>query len=269
MFESETLVLQANKKVYFASDLHLGAPNHAESLVREKKFVRWLNQISADAQTVFLVGDLFDFWFEYRQVVPRGYVRLLGKLAELSDAGIEIIIFSGNHDIWMFDYFQREIGARVLRKPTVFEVQSPTQTRSFFVAHGDGLGPGDYSYKFLKKIFESPLSHFGFGRVLHPNFSFKLGQSWARASWEKHRLLPQPTFYGEDREFLLLYAKQIEADQHHDFYVFGHRHIKLDFSINATSRFFILGDWITHFSYAQYDGQTMQLLDFEKGKFVR
>ena len=261
----ETLELRANKKIYFASDFHLGAPNHAESLVREKKVVRWLEQIRHDAQTIFLVGDLFDFWFEYRQVVPRGHVRLLGKLSELADAGIEIIIFSGNHDIWMFDYFQQEIGAQVLRQATVFEVEHNAQTRSFFVAHGDGLGPGDYTYKFLKKIFESPLSHFVFGRVLHPNFSFKLGQNWALSSWKKHRRQPQPTFFGEDREFLLLYAKEIETKNHHDFYVFGHRHIQLDFEINARSRFFILGDWINHFSYAQYDGHLMQLFNFEEG----
>jgi UDP-2,3-diacylglucosamine hydrolase len=267
MNQKITIALEDNKKIYFASDLHLGAPNHAQSLIRERKFIAWLDAIKADAQVICLVGDLFDFWFEYKKTVPRGFVRFLGKLGELSDAGIEIMVFPGNHDLWMTDYFETELGIKTYRKPLKLEVKKATKeegntqssTISFYVTHGDGLGPGDYWYKALKVIFESKLARWAFGNLLHPNWSLALGQAWANHSWQKHEKEEAPTFLGEDKEWLLLYAKEIENQQHNDYYVFGHRHILLHYAITNSSQIVILGDWIQHFSYGVFDGERFDL----------
>jgi UDP-2,3-diacylglucosamine hydrolase len=259
--------LAPHKKIYFASDFHLGAPSHAESLVRERRIVAWLDGIKTDAQVICLVGDLFDFWIEYRRFVPRGFVRLFGKLAELSDAGIQIMVFPGNHDLWMTDYFETELNIKTYRKPlnlSIFTTLTTTQdsapSTNFYITHGDGLGPGDYSYKFLKQIFESRVAQWAFRNLLHPHWALTLGQAWATHSWQKHAKEDPPSFMGEAREWLLLYAKDIENQTHHDYYVFGHRHILLDMAVNDRSRTLILGDWIAHFSYAVFDGSTMQLL---------
>jgi UDP-2,3-diacylglucosamine hydrolase len=254
--------LQAGKKLYFASDFHLGAPNHAESLLRERKIVAWLDAIKTDAQVIFLVGDMFDFWFEYRRVVPRGFVRLLGKLAELADAGVEIVVFRGNHDLWMTDYFEQELNVKVCRRPLLCNVQSEGQTKTFYVVHGDGLGPGDYLYKVLCAVFENSVARWCFGNLLPADVAMWLAHAWARNSWQKHQKQAKPAFWGEDKEWLLLHAKAVEQQQHHDFYVFGHRHIELDHPVAAHSRMFILGDWITLWTYAHYDGTTMQLTNF-------
>lgn len=135
--------LPPGKKVYFLSDFHLGAPDQVQSLAREKKIVAFLEEVRHDAATIFIVGDMFDFWYEYRKVVPKGYVRLLGKLAEITDSGIPIHFFVGNHDMWMTDYFQKELNIPVYFKPVPFEFSG----KKFLVGHGDGLGPGDHGYK--------------------------------------------------------------------------------------------------------------------------
>ena len=248
------IVLQPNKKLYFASDFHLGAPNHAESLLRERKIVAWLDHIRGDAQTIFLVGDLFDFWFEYRRAVPRGFVRLLGKLAELTDAGIEVLVFPGNHDMWMNGYFEEELDVKTYRKPVIFRVLSDdsSQIRQFYVTHGDGLGPGDYFYKNLKTVFESRWAKWAFANLLPADVALGLAHAWARNSWEKHENQPKPVFLGPEKEWLLQYAQEIEARLHHDFYIFGHRHIEVDYALNPNSRMLILGDWITQWTYAEY-----------------
>ena len=248
------IILQPNKKLYFASDFHLGAPNHAESLLRERKIVAWLDHIRGDAQAVFLVGDLFDFWFEYRRAVPRGFVRLLGKLAELTDAGIEVLVFPGNHDMWMNGYFEQELDAKTYRKPVNFRVLSDnsSQIRQFYVTHGDGLGPGDYFYKNLKTVFESRWARWAFANLLPADVALGLAQTWARNSWKKHENQAKPVFLGPEKEWLLQYAQEIEARLHHDFYVFGHRHIEVDYALNLSSRMLILGDWITQWTYAEY-----------------
>lgn len=249
------------KKIYFASDFHLGAPNHQKSLERERRIIRWLESIRYDAEIIFLVGDLFDFWFEYRRTVPKGFVRLLGKLAEIRDSGIEIIVFTGNHDMWMDDYFETELNIKTYRKPQDFVFNN----KKFHIAHGDGLGPGDYKYKVLKRIFEGKIPRFLFNRVMHPNLGLFLGNAWARHSWQSHDKETEiERFLGEDREFLILYSKEIEAQNHHDFYIFGHRHLKLDFRINDSSRYINLGDWIVFNSYAVFDGEDVQLLDFKE-----
>ena len=243
------ITLQQNKKIYFASDFHLGYPDHQTSLVRERKVVAWLDSIKTDAQVIFLVGDIFDFWFEYKNVVPKGFVRLLGKLAELSDSGIEIIVFSGNHDIWMFDYFTKELGIKVYREfqeyvfssdllvlGSEYEVlgfEKETQNseprtqnqepRTFYVVHGDGLGPGDYGYKYLKKVFESRLAQWAFGWI-HPHVGISLATWWSGSRKDKERIKQELRFRG-DNEWLWSFAKEQEALKHHDFYIFGHRHL--------------------------------------------
>lgn len=243
--------LTENKKVFFASDFHLGAPTLAQSIEREKKIIHWLESIEPEMSHLFLVGDLFDFWFEYKRVVPKGFTRFLGKLAQLADNGVEIYIFKGNHDMWMEKYLADEIGCKIYRKPQVFSIQEHT----FYVAHGDGFGPGDYAYKFLKQIFENPLSKFLFGRILHANLGQMLGHTWAGHSWKKHEKNNDVyQFESFDKELLFQYAKTIENQTHHDFYVFGHRHFPFDEKINSTSRYINLGDWIQLNTYFEFDG---------------
>ncbi len=256
----ETIALGTGQKVYFASDFHLGAPNHALSLKREKKIVAWLDAIKHDAAYIFLCGDLFDFWFEYNRVVPKGYVRFLGKLAELSDAGIKLVCFTGNHDMWMKDYLNQELNVYLYRQPKVFVING----LKFLIGHGDGLGPGDYAYKVLKVIFESRFSQFLFGRILHANLGQFLGSMWASHSWQKHQKEDDVYhFISAEKEILYQYCKQQESKEHHDFYIFGHRHYKLDLKVAENARYINLGDWIRFDSYAEFDGQQLLLKVFE------
>lgn len=262
----KVVVLGPHQKIYFASDFHLGAPNLAESHARERRLVAWLESIREDARLICLVGDIFDFWYEHRRVVPRGFVRLLGKLAELTDAGIEIIAFPGNHDMWMRDYFDTELGIKTFRRPLLMTVcnenaHSTSQTL-LHITHGDGLGPGDYAYKLLQRVFESSLSRWAFGYLLHPDWALWLAQKWSMSSWQRHAKGQKPVFLGEGKEWLLLYAKEVEQQQHHDFYIFGHRHIELDWPIGPQSRILILGDWIDYNTYAVFDGQEMIMRRF-------
>lgn len=246
--------LQTGKKVYFASDQHLGAPNDAESLVREKRFVKWLDEIKSDCQVLFLLGDLFDFWFEYKQVVPRGFVRVLGKLAEFSDSGIPIYFFTGNHDLWMRDYFEKEIGAKVFRDKQVFQING----RKFFIAHGDGLGPGDKGYKRMKKVFTNKLAQFMFSTFLHPDFAVNLGIQTSR----KNKLISgaeDVNFLGEEKEWLAIYAKKKLQTEHFDYFVFGHRHLPMEIKVGENSTYFNLGDWVNHFTYGVFDGEKFRL----------
>lgn len=257
----EEIVLKSNKKVYLASDFHLGAPNHLESLKREKVICRWLDKIKADAQVVFLVGDLFDFWFEHKQVAPKGFVRFLGKLAELSDSGIRLIIFEGNHDMWMRDYFQKEFAAEIYREPREYKIRDKT----FLIGHGDGLGPGDRIYKFLKLIFENGLTRWMFRKLLHPDLSIWLGKKWAEYSWNKHEKEAKPTLAvpSIDDEFLYQYCLEQEKNQHRDYYIFGHRHLKLSIPFGKNSQYINLGDWIKFYSYAEFDGKDLGIRKFE------
>ena len=245
--------LTQGKKIYFASDNHLGAPNLEESLVREKKFVSWLDTIKKDAEAVFLVGDIFDFWFEYSEVVPKGFTRTLGKLAEISDAGIPIHYFAGNHDMWLVDYFQKELSLTVYNKPKVFTIND----KKFFVGHGDGLGPGDKSFKIMKKIFKNPFFNWCF-RCVHPDLGIKIGKYLSN----KNRLkssLEDLRFNGNENEWLTKYCKEKLKNKHYDYFVFGHRHIPLEIKLSPNSTYVNLGDWITHFSYAVFDGRQVLL----------
>jgi UDP-2,3-diacylglucosamine hydrolase len=244
----------SNKKIYFLSDFHLGAPDHDSSLKREKLLVNFLEEIKNDAAEIFIVGDMFDFWFEYRKVVPKGHVRLLGKLAELSDTGIPLHFFVGNHDMWMRDYFQQELNMNVYFEPAEFERNG----KKFLIGHGDGLGPGDHGYKRLKKIFRNPVSKWLFG-IFPPVLGVGLANYMSRRS----RLqTTEEKFLGDDKEWLIIYAREVLKQKKIDFFVFGHRHLAIDYRLNEVSRYINLGDWIRFFTYAVFDGESMLLKSY-------
>jgi len=247
--------LKNRDKIYFASDLHLGIPNRTESLVREKLFVSWLDRIKEDAAEIFLLGDIFDFWFEYKRVAPRGFTRLLGKLSEICDSGIPVHFFTGNHDIWVFNYLPEETGVILHRKPFTYEFQN----KKFFLAHGDGLGPGDKGYKFLKKIFTNSFLQWMYAR-LHPNFAFWLA---GKLSEDSRLSGVSVDFLGEKEEWLVQYANTISEVEKIDFFIFGHRHIPIDILLKNNSRFVYLGDWINHFTYGVFDGNDFALKTFK------
>lgn len=257
-----TITDLGNKKIYFASDFHLGVPDYERSLAREKRIVAWLDSIKADAHTIFLLGDIFDFWFEYRHTIPKGYIRLLGKLAELRDAGIPIIFFTGNHDLWMRDYFPAELGIPVYHKPHLVQVGD----QKLLVGHGDGLGPGDKTYKLLKKfVFLNPITQWMF-QWLHPNIGMYLANAWSKHSRITNIKKDEQKFYGESGEFLWVFCKEIEKTSHHDYYIFGHRHLPLDLDVAPASRYINLGEWVNYNTYGVYDGMKVELKTFESEK---
>ena len=243
-------------KIYFASDLHLGTPDAASSLAREKLFVQWLDEVKQDAQAIFIVGDIFDFWHEYKTVVPMGFVRLLGKLAELTDAGVPIHIFTGNHDLWVFGYLERELGVKVYKE----SIQITLQNKKFYIGHGDGLGPGDHVYKFIKRLFRNPLGQFLF-RWIHPDMGVKIASFFSHKSrfGVKGDKKVLEEFKGEENEWLVQYAREILKQEHFDFIIFGHRHLPLDIALNEKSRYINTGDWLDYNSYAVFDGQNLEL----------
>lgn len=248
--------LPAGKKIYFSSDNHLGAPTPSESLPREKKFVAWLDAVKGDAAAIFLLGDLFDFWFEYKTVVPKGFIRVLGKLAEISDSGIPIYFFVGNHDLWMHDYFEKELNIPVYRDVKEFTFNNKT----FLIGHGDGKGPGDKGYKRMKKVFINPFSKWLY-RWLHPDWGMRLAQYLS----VKNKLISgdeDQQFLGEDKEWLALYAKRKLEEKHYDYFVFGHRHLPMKIEIGEQATYFNLGDWINHYTYGVFDGTSFELKEF-------
>ncbi len=244
------------KKIYFASDIHLGMYPLKESFEREKLFVKWLTDIENDAHEIFLVGDIFDFWYEYKKVVPRGYVRFLGKIANLTDKGINVHFFTGNHDVWMFDYLTKETGVKIHRNPIIYD----SQGARFYIGHGDGLGPGDASYKFLKLVFTNKILQWLFSKI-HPDLAFWLGHSWSKKSRYTKGVEPEKD-KGEN-ELLVKYARGKLKTEHIDYFVFGHRHLALHFPLNKESEFICLGDWIFNFTYACFDGSKMKLKKYK------
>jgi len=244
---------------FFASDLHLGVDARLTSAMRERQFVRWLHHCAPKAEAIYLVGDIFEFWFEYKRVVPRGFTRLLGTLAELRDGGLPIYAFTGNHDLWMFGYFENELGIPVYKKP----IQREIGGKQFLIGHGDGLGPGDAGYKWMKKIFAHPLAQWSYAR-LHPNFALWLAN---RASRQSRQATPPEEFnwLGDDREWLLQYCLQkIKQGVEPDYFVFGHRHLPIDRALpNGKSRYINLGEWMYSCSYGVFDGEDMQVLFWE------
>ncbi len=250
------ITIAEGRKIYFASDNHLGAPTRKESLPREKKFVAWLDKVKDDAEAIFLLGDLFDFWFEYRTVVPKGFTRTLGKLAEIRDAGIPVYYFVGNHDLWMNGYFEEELQIPVFHRPQQFNINS----NLFFIGHGDGLGPGDKGYKRMKKLFTNRFAQWCF-RWLHPDWGVRIAKYFS----VKNRLISGEEdikFLGEDKEWLVQYAKRKLEQQHFDYFVFGHRHLPLEIDLGKNTKYVNLGDWISYYTYAVFDGQSLKIEKF-------
>lgn len=238
---------------YFLSDVHLGAPDSMSSKKREQLLLQFLTEKAETAKAIYIVGDLFDFWFEYKHAIPKGFVRTQAKLAELCDKGIEIHLFTGNHDMWMFDYLPQELGVKLHRNP----IQFSEQGKKFFVGHGDGLGPGDASYKVIKKFFNSRLCQWMFARI-HPNFGIAMANFWSSKS-RKSKSDFDKKFLGEKNEWLAIYAKEVLQAEHFDYFLFGHRHLPLDIQLTPSSRYLNLGDWIHYFSYAEFDGTNLVL----------
>lgn len=251
------ITIPKNKKIYFASDQHLGLPNYKDSLEREKIFIKWLDTIKTDAEAIFLLGDLFDFWFEYKKVVPKGFIRVLGKLAEIKDSGVPIYFFVGNHDLWMDGYFEKELNIPVYHKPREYTINNKT----FLIGHGDGLGPGDKGYKRMKKVFVNPISKWLY-RWLHPDIGMRLGVYLST----KNKMISgdeDAKFLGEENEWLAQYCKRKLESKHYDYFLFGHRHLPMEIEVGKNSTYINLGDWINHFTYGVFDGEEMELMSFK------
>ncbi len=243
------------KKIYFASDFHLGSPNHQQSRLREDRIVRWLNFIEPTCSELFLMGDVFDFWFEYKMVIPKGYARLQGKLANMSDAGIKIYFFKGNHDMWVRDYFTTELGMEIISD----ELEIERNGKRFYLHHGDGLGPGDHKYKFLRKVFRNPLCQWLFALV-PARIGIGVANAWSHSSKTKKA----HAFTVPEDEWLFTHAIEQLGKKHYDYFIFGHRHLPLDLKVGANSRYVNTGEWMNYSSYAEFDGDTLMLKYFEK-----
>ena len=253
----ETREYTNGKKIYFASDFHLGIPDYERSLVRERMLVAWLDQVRLDAAEIFLMGDVFDFWFEYKTVVPKGFIRLLGKLAQITDEGTPVHLFTGNHDIWAFEYLEKEVNVVLHRHPETRQMMGKT----FYLAHGDGLGPGDNGYKFLKKVFSNRFNQFLF-RWLHPDIGAKMGLYWSGKSRLANMIKDekQENLNRIENEMLFKYATGlIEKGLDVDYFIFGHLHSPTEVALNDSCSMVILGDWLTNFTFAEFDGNDLKL----------
>lgn len=242
-------------KIFFASDFHFGVPDHQLSREREDRVVRWLDQIKSEASEIYLLGDVFDFWFEYGTVIPKGFIRFQGKLAELVDSGIKITFFKGNHDMWMFDYFKKEFGIEIISDELILERGG----KKFYLHHGDGLGPGDSKYKLLKKIFRSKFCQWLFARI-HPDLGIGIASKWSRNSRLQNN--KKEEFKDISDEWLVSYSKEVLRQEYYDYLIFGHRHLPLDIQLGR-SRYINLGEWINFNSYAVFDGSNVELKYFE------
>jgi UDP-2,3-diacylglucosamine hydrolase len=256
----QKIELQQGKKIYFASDFHLGAHGVQSSAERELAICSWLDSIKHNAQQVFFLGDMFDFWYEYKTVVPKGFLRLFGKIIELQNTGVTFTFFTGNHDLWLFNYFSQELNISIHHKPQSYQLGS----KSFHLGHGDGLGPGDYVYKFLKKIFTNPLAQWLFG-WLHPDVGISLATYWSRSRKTEKRLHHAAAFVSADKELIYQYCLQTEQTQPHHYYVFGHRHLALNLALTPTAQYYNLGEWFIsgRKTYAVFDGQQLELQEFK------
>lgn len=249
------------KGVYFISDAHLGSWAISHRRMQERRLVRFLDDIKDKAQAVYMLGDMFDYWYEYKYVVPKGYTRFLGKISELTDSGVEVHYFIGNHDIWMFGYLERECGVILHKEPLTVEIMG----KEFFLAHGDGMGDPSRSFRLLRKIFRNRFCQFLFS-LLPTRWSMWLGQRWAKKSMEDHRLNGGDKYLGEDKEFQVIYAKEyLKTHPDINYFIFGHRHIELDLMLTHSCRLLIIGDWITQYTYAVFDGRTLTMHNYLEG----
>ncbi len=244
-----------DKKIYFASDFHLGAPNYDESRKREALIVSWLNFIEPSCSELFLMGDVFDFWFEYGKVIPKGFIRLQGKLVQMADSGIKIYFFKGNHDMWVNDYFTKEIGITIISDELVIE----RNHKKFYLHHGDGLGHGDTKYKFLRKVFRNRFCQWLFA-VLPPRIGLFIANGWSGSSRVAND--KKEVFLGEENEWLAIFAKEELQKEHYDYFIFGHRHLPLDIKLTNNSRYVNIGEWINYNSYGVFDGEELTLAYF-------
>lgn len=246
-----------SKKIYFVSDFHLGIDAEIPSGEREKKIVRWLDIIKEDAKELYLVGDVFDYWYEYKRVVPKGFYRLFSKLAELKELGISITFFTGNHDMWMFRYLDEELGIPILRQP----IRKVIDGKTFYIGHGDGLGPGDYGYKFIKSIFNNKICQWAYGK-LHPDFGLALMKFFSAKS--RQYTGDEDAFTDESNEWLVQFCEQDLVKNNVDYYIFGHRHLAIQYTLsNQKSTYFNLGEWMYAYSFGVWDGQSFKLEFFE------
>ncbi|MCD7976796.1 MAG: UDP-2,3-diacylglucosamine diphosphatase [Tannerellaceae bacterium] len=248
------------KKIYFISDAHLGARFHEDPRKIEKKLVRWLDFVKKDASAIFMLGDMFDYWYEYKYVVPKGFTRFLGKLAELSDEGIEIHIFTGNHDVWIFDYLPEEIGAVVHRDVLTIDLLG----KRFFLGHGDEIDYRSWSFRLLRKLFRNKFCQWLYAGI-HPRWTFGFALGWSLSSRKKGLKKNEEVEYeGEAAEYMVQFAKKyLITHPDINFFIFGHRHIMLDLMLTKTSRLLIAGDWMKLFSYIEWDGKELSLNQFE------
>ncbi len=250
------------KKVYFLSDAHLGSRAIDHGRTQERRLVNFLDSIREDAGAIYLLGDLFDFWYEFKRVVPKGYTRFLGKISELTDRGVEVHFFIGNHDMWCGDYLQKECGMIIHREPLTTEIYG----KEFYLAHGDGLGDPDPGFRTLRALFRNPTLQRLFSAV-HPRWSVELGLEWARRSRLKRVNNRDPEYLGENNEPLVLFSKDyLRTHPTINYFIYGHRHIMLDLLLSKSCRLTILGDWINYFSYAVFDGENFFLEQFVEGE---
>lgn len=250
------------RPVYFLSDAHLGSRAIQHGRMHERRLVNFLDSIKHKAAAVYMLGDMFDFWYEYKMVVPRGYTRFLGKVSELTDLGVEVHFFIGNHDIWCSDYLEKECGMILHRQPLTTEIYG----REFYLAHGDGLGDPDKKFKILRSMFHNRFLQKAFSNI-HPRWSIDFGLSWAKHSRMKHDEEGEPQYLGEQNEHLVVYSKEyLKTHPEINFFIYGHRHIELDLMLSKTSRVLILGDWIKLFSYAVFDGENLFLENYIEGE---
>lgn len=243
--------------IYFASDFHLGIPDERTSRAREKSICNWLENISKDATEVFLLGDVFDFWFEYKNAVPKGFVRLLGTLARLTDQGIKVYLFKGNHDMWLFGYLKEECGVEIVSDEMVLERNS----KKFFLHHGDGLGERQFAYKAIRYIFRSAVCQWLFARI-HPNTGIGIARYLSRRSRNNQKGI-YDHYLGDDSEVLTAFCKKQLEQGHIDYFIFGHRHLVLNINLGEGSRYINLGDWFNGRQYAKFDGKDLEIIILE------
>ncbi|MDR1331887.1 MAG: UDP-2,3-diacylglucosamine diphosphatase [Tannerella sp.] len=251
--------MDSRRKIYFAADAHLGNRYLPDPQAAEKRLVRWLDSIGAQARAIYFLGDMFDYWYEYRHVVPRGFVRFLGKLAELADRGVEIHLFAGNHDIWMFDYLPREIGAVIHQGPETVDLMG----RRFLLAHGDEVGERPFTFRFLRAMFRNRICQRLYAAI-HPRWTFAFARWWSYSSRKNGTDGQTPEMQAQQNTYLIDFAKAyLRTCPDIDCFIFGHRHVLLDMKLDPASRLLVAGDWMQHFSFIEWDGENLQLKIFE------
>lgn len=250
------------KNIYFLADAHLGSLAIPHQRTQERRLVRFLDSIKHKASAIYLLGDMFDFWNEYKYVVPKGYTRFLGKISELTDMGVEVHYFTGNHDIWTYGYLEKECGVILHTQPETVEIYD----KIFFLAHGDGLGDPDAKFKILRKMFHNRTCQ-KLLNFVHPWWGMQLGLNWAKHSRLKRADGKEAPFMGEDKEYLILFTKEyMKTHSNIDYFIFGHRHIELEMKMSRKTELVILGDWIWQFTYAVFDGEHMFIQQYIEGE---